>query len=634
MKNKIIALLLPILCLTYAYSQESSKDVFLSLTRRAESMRQMPTSVSVIGNERIKNTKARDLGELVDSELGLVRSKYGSLGASSTLSIRGSTAEQVLILIDGRRANSISSGDTNLSAIPLDSVERVEIIRGSASAIYGTNAMGGIVNIITKGYDENMPKIDFGASAGSYGERNFKLHLNLKKDRLYGVAIAGNEAGNGWRENSAFESQNFFARLGYDLVKYGNLELSSSLYSNELGVPGKLFTTTYLPLSVDMYDGTLETKASSPDAIQKTVKKSIKLEHKKTIPYGSLSTVIHSSDESMKYKNPSSFLDGQYDSGVFGLESKYMMDSGFTVGGEWWEERYKKTNLLADSVDVNRSRVNSSGYAQYKLGLNKFVILPSIRFDDNSAFGSVFTPQLGVVYLVSEAGKISLNAGKSWRAPTFDTLYWPVETSVYSGVTCVTKGNASLKPEQGMGYDAGFEIESAKFGTGVTFFNSETKDLIIWLPDYNSATNTETWTPMNVSNTMSTGAEMNLSHKISSSLVQEIAYTYDWSEDADKKAVLFYRPRNIVKYSIKYITVFGLKADADLKYTGSQKTDNQTIDELKEYYLLDLKISQKFKDTEIWIKAENLTDTKYQTRLGFPLAGAAFYAGFEMKFWG
>ncbi|MBN1823142.1 MAG: TonB-dependent receptor [Endomicrobiales bacterium] len=634
MKNKIVALVVLVFGFGSAYSQESQENVFLSLTRRAESLREMPTSVSVIGKEKLKRSKAKDLGEAVENELGVIRGKYGSLGASSTLMIRGAGAEQVLVLVDGRRVNRISNGYAELSEIPLDAVEKIEIIRGPASAIYGTSAMGGVINVVTKGYDPSSPLFEAEVSGGSFNGRSLRAGMNVERNGLYGVVSASKKLSDGWRENSSYESQDLFVRTGRDFKKHGSFDLSGSIYSDEVGVPGQsVDLATLLPLSVDKYDGQAEKKASTSEATQRTSKKSVRLEHRIDVPRGKLDTTVYSRDEVMKYTVPSWFLDARYDSLVFGAETKYLMENGVTVGCEWWEEKYKQTDVAADLTALDRSRVNGSGYLQRKFKIGRFVLLPSLRYDDNSSFGSVFAPRIGVVYNATEKSKFSANAGRSWRSPTFNELYWPTETNAYSGITYVTMGNGDLKPEKSVSCDIGYAVEGENSSAGLTVFNSDTEDLINWEGSYDPATVTYTYMPQNITDVVHSGAEVNVKHKLTSWLAHEVSYNYLWAEDKINKVLLSYRPRNTAKYTLKYINGRGFRADADVKYTSRQNTENPSIPELEEYSVVDIRVTQKIKDVDVWAKAENVTDKKYQTRLGYPLPGAAYYAGVEIRFW-
>lgn len=609
--------------------------VFLSLTKRNESMKDMPSSVSTVSRAQITESKAKHLGELIESELGVTLGKYGSFGASNTASIRGSTSEQVLVLVDGRRINKIASGGAELSEIPLNCIERVEVVRGGASAIYGTNAIGGVINLITRKYSGDSPSVNLDVSAGSFNTRDISAGFNVKRNNVSTLVSAAKQQSSGWRGNSDYDAQNLFMRFGFDLGKSGQFDLTGTLFRNDYGAPGNAVDpATSSPLTVDKYDGSVELLASSPDARLKNSKDSARLEYQKKSGPGTLVTTVYVSDDKLKYIVPSWFMDARYDSLTLGGEIKYFYDSGFTFGAEWYEERYKQLDLTVDSVKIDKSRVNSAGFANYKFTTNRLTLIPSARFDSNSAFGSVFTPKLSVVYKAADSVKLSANAGKSWRSPTFNDLYWPRETNSFMGLTYITQGDEKIKPETAVSADAGIEYETEKYKTGLTVFNTEISDMINWQSLYDAATNTFTSMPLSVNNARQTGAEASVKHKINSYLAHELSYAYLWAVDTDLKTLLVYRPRNTARYAVSVMSGFGTRFTADVNYTGPQVTEtNSAVTELPEYAVTNLKLSHKINDVQLWVKADNITGKQYQTRLGYPLPGTVYGAGVTIKFW-
>ena len=137
-------------CLIFAANIVCAQEVFLTLTRYDEQMDKMPTNVSVISSEDIEQKRAETLGDILQNETGINIREYGSSGALTSVSIRGASSKQTLVLIDGRRINDAGLGDADFSAIAASNIERVEIIRGAGAAVYGTSGFGGVINVITK----------------------------------------------------------------------------------------------------------------------------------------------------------------------------------------------------------------------------------------------------------------------------------------------------------------------------------------------------------------------------------------------------------------------------------------------------------------------------------------------------
>ena len=131
-------------------NNEDEEILFLSLTKTAEPLSNLTTNLTVITEEEIKEKSAKTLGDIIESELGIAYKNYGPLGQNQSVFMRGASSAQTLVLVDGRRVNSISLGGADFTAIPANMIEKVEIIRGSGAAIYGTGAFGGVINVITK----------------------------------------------------------------------------------------------------------------------------------------------------------------------------------------------------------------------------------------------------------------------------------------------------------------------------------------------------------------------------------------------------------------------------------------------------------------------------------------------------
>lgn len=616
-----------LLCIAFAATAVSAEEgVFLSLTRKARSISEMPTNVSVITAAEVAEKKAANAGELLKSEAGLTLGQYGtSYGGQTNVMLRGSSPEEVLVLIDGRRTNDPSMGLVNLGSIPAGNIEKIEIIRGGASAVYGTSAFGGIINIITKKPKDDATSAELGFTGGSFNTQGYKLNLNAKKGPLSGFASAGKSISDGWRDNSKFDGKDFFGRLNYEAGEYGNYDLSASLVSADYGVSG-------LGATLDKYDGTAE-KAASSDAKQKDTKTYCRIVQELPAGENQFNNSVYVSQTDTNYEFPSNFQNDDYKTLVFGAESRYSMESGLTLGAEWWEEKYRNFDKMNSFDKIDRSRITTALYAQQELSAGAFAFIPSARCDSNSVFGSIVSPRVTVTWQASAPLKVSANTARAWRAPTFNELYWARESFAYKGVNYVTEGNSTLVPEEGITSDIGAEYTGKSFKAGMTAFLTDSRNLISWNSTFDAATNTSLYKTENINASRQTGAELTFSNKIASGLYQSVNYTYLWAEDTQNKRLLNYRPRNAANYTVTYLTAFDMKIDLTAQYTGEQETWEMSYPVLPEFTLLNLGISQKIRDTEIWARANNLTDKKYQTRNKYPLPGFNFSAGVTVKFW-
>jgi len=619
------------LCIFASFvSAGDGNTVFLSLSRKIQPRSIMPTNVSVITSEQIIESGAPDVAGVLSSETGLIDGTYGTRGAMSNIMLRGSSSEQVLVMIDGRKVNDPAMGLVDLSTIPSENIERIEIIRGGASAIYGAGAFGGVVNIITKKPESEQPALDARISGGSLNEQNYQLDFDVKRELTSALISAGKTVAGGWRDNSGCDKHNFFMRLGFDAKTAGNFDLSGSYFKSELGVPG-------LGVSLDQYDGSIEKLASSPDAAQDESKQYLRLEHSMAVGRDRLKTSLYASDDRKNYAIPSFFFDTDYKSFTFGTEIQWDTRYGITAGAEWYEEKHSQFDVIMGTTKFDRSRVNGALFLQQELRLGDLSFLPGLRADDNSAFDSVFSPRLTVSWQADERFKISANGAKSWRAPTINELFWPREAFEFFGTNYVTEGNDNLVPEEGITADVGAEYNHPLFKSRVTAFLTNSSNLISWQESSDLASATVTTMPANIGKARQQGMEAEVSHEIISSVSHSLNYTYLWAEDTINHKTLPYRPCNRINYQLTWLLAWKMKAQFNIQHVSSQETGDTyapIVAQLPDYTLAGIRISQNVAGIDAWLAVQNLLDARYQTRLEYPLPGRTFSAGLAYKFKG
>lgn len=615
MLKNIIACTLALSLSTSLFAQD---ELFLSLTRKAAPAADLPTNVSVIPQQMIQEKKPVTLGELLESEAGIHRLTNGTLGQISTVYIRGASSEQVLVLIDGRRVNSFVDGGVDLSTIPAELIERVEIIRGSAAAIYGTSAVGGVINIITK--QPSGEKIDLALNAGygSFNTQRTGLDLSVAKKRTSAVLNVARNTSDGWREHSDYANNAVFARITHDAGNAGKVDLSGSAFHGTLSVPGIMLKDPllWIPLSTDDYDGIIEKQTLTPRAVQTQAKDYLRLGHEKQWSHETLQTSVYTSRDIKSFTDPDSFLDADYRSSTFGGEARLLARSGLTVGTEWWQELFTQKDKTSDTDTLKKSRTTGALYLQEELATGAFSFIPSLRVDDNSEFGSVVSPRATVVFHASDELKVSANSGKAWRAPTFNELYYPLDAWGF-------QGNINLKPESGISSDIGAQYTAASFRASVTFFTATIEDLIEW-----------GLSPENVGTAEQHGVECVFAQKINALLKHSLNYTYLWAEDTENNRQLRYRPQNEAHYSLTCTPASLFSLTATAAYVGPRKTGDAAVPELDEYLLLGARILRQAGPLELWASCDNITDKKYQSVLGYPLPGATYSAGITWKFQG
>ncbi|HQU80212.1 MAG TPA: TonB-dependent receptor [Azonexus sp.] len=242
-----LAAALSIAFLAPAQAQTADLDtVIVSATRFSETDTNVAANVSVITRDDIRNTPARDLPSMLKGSAGVdVRALYGSLGIDSTVDIRGfgeTAGSNTLILLDGQRLNPIDMGSVSWSAIPLDSVQRIEIMRGAGTVLYGDKATGGVVNIITD--KSGAPRAGATVGIGSYDTQTVDLNGAFGNEIGYANAFARYAHTGGWRENSQAEQAALSGRGGLYIGK-GEAFVDYAVYNDHSGLPGYLLSAAY-----------------------------------------------------------------------------------------------------------------------------------------------------------------------------------------------------------------------------------------------------------------------------------------------------------------------------------------------------------------------------------------------------
>lgn len=589
---------------------EEEKVYFITLTRKAEPKENLPTNVTVITKEEIVKLSAKNIGDVLKNKIGIVEvSKRGTIGTESEIRIRsgGDSSKQVLVMVDGRPVNNIALGSANISEIPTENIERIEIVRGPSSALYGANALGGVINIITKKAVSEKPKTEIVLDYGSFNTRSYKVSFSAKPGKANVFLSGSKNSTAGFRDNSDYDNLNLFLKIGYDFEKYGELTLSNGFGNSELGVPGPNNTP------IEEFNNQREKSTSSPNANQKDKKFYNQLEHTIKIQETTVKTKLYWDFHERNYKDPDWLTDTVSKPQSFGLESQMETIYDIVLGFERRFERYKKLDNSIETTDKKRD--NSALFVQKTFELNKLLLIPGIRYDYNSAYKDSTNLRLSSVYKLSDEIKLSATVGTAFRAPTFEDLYSPYDPSMW------TQGNPNLKPEKSIGTDIGMEYRYKDiFLSRATLFYSSVNDFIEWAPDI-----TGKWIPSNVTDAFSRGVEIEIENNSIKNLSQNLNYTFLESEGKEKEKTyetLQYTPKHRLNYNINYLLPADIKSELMLEYTHKIEKPR-----LPSYTLVNFRISRKIFWSEIFFNAENIFDKRYVSRENYPLPGRTFSGG-------
>ncbi len=627
-------------------SERILSEVVVTATRVAESPLEVSSFVKIITEEELRQSPAKNVGDLFP-ELGLGHTHKYPGALTSRISIRGISSDLfdplkggILLLVDGQRAST-----TNLAKIPLDNVERIEIIKGPFSALYGTQAMGGVINVITKTPKKEGKEITLEGSLGSFdywkalGEVKFRKRFsNLVYDfYLLDARVSQNDykaKDYGKIKNSAYDENTFDIKMGIGLDKNHYFSLGFQQWHGwDIGDPGPRYspsTKDYSDKKRDVYNFLYRYNESE-------ISFSHIFDRERWHSYN-ISTKIMKSNQ-----------------GTFKIPF-YLARQRLVLGSEFYELKTASRVNIGAPYYPNSKFKNYALFGEAKINLykNKLYIIPGLRYDffkteiletpgipslnPKSEDKDRFSGKLGILYRAKEDLSIKVNFGSAFRTPTPDEL----AADYVSGWGAKYLGNATLKPEKVYSFDMGLDY-AGKLGIfSLAYFYNEYDDKITSY--YNSYLKANTY--KNIKGATIQGFEGSFSKiftfdKLPFSIEPFINFTYHLQyRDDENKRTLTYIP--------KWTSSFGVNVNyqkLNLRLMGIYQGDEK-VEDWNYYSPTYRKIVPKgdftifnlygsyfiMKNVEGYLKIENLFNRAYEYVQYYPMPKRSIYLGLRGKF--
>ncbi|MDD5258431.1 MAG: TonB-dependent receptor [bacterium] len=641
--HKIITLLtLVLLIAVHPVSAEEGAEVNLNMTVSAASLSPQPvhltgTNVTVIKAEDIAAAHTQDISQLLNQAAGLDLPKQASMGNAQTLSIRGVPGQQVLILLDGFPLNSPSLGLSDLSQIPLENIEAIEIVRGAGSAIYGANAIGGVVNIITKKSPGPKPLTDISLLAGSHNTQTYRFSFGAKPGNLDYAVSASRSFSNGWRKNNDFDNNALSGRIGYDLHRYGKISLHNQYYRSFLGLPGP----SNVP--IDTWDNALEREASSPNARQED-RTNITYAEYKVMLCGQTAAKVRMflNDTKQIYRNTDWSLDNLRRNRSHGASTQLDLVSGWSAGLEYRQDSVwqRDDNIQADTI--NEAVFFQSLYGQYMRQMEAWLYTIGARYDHHSISGGQFNPRLSLVYLLNSTWKASLNIARGFRPPTVNDLFWPLNQESFFGLTYITVGNKNLSAEKAMSYDLGLEGKFSDSCQGkATLFYIASKDLMLWRQE-NVTLTTYRYSPQNIAQGKNVGLEVEANQALFSALKHKLVYTAMQAQGKNNSdpdyLLLAFHAKHKLSYQLDYLPKETVQISIRNQFqSASFEQDGERGLKIPSANIWSAALQKKINSAVFAFKADNLFNKRYAVRTDgfgnyYPLPGRTYWFSCDLPF--
>ncbi|WP_027375155.1 TonB-dependent receptor [Chryseobacterium sp. UNC8MFCol] len=552
-------------------------------------------NISVISRNDIINSPAKSIDEILQQVSGMDIRRRGANGVQSDITFRGSSFEQVLLLLNGIRMNDSQTGHNNMNIpVDLDDVEKIEIIKGPAARRFGQNAYAGVINIITKPTPGKRVKIN--AEGGDYGTYRLGVNAQVGNEKFSNSLQANSSSSQGYMYNTDYEIRNVFYQ-GKMNIKNGDLRLQAGFSEKKFGANGFYSSSK----ATEQYE---EMQASI-----------VSLAHQQTFGKLKLNSNIYWRRGQDMYlfnrQKPEIYRNMHIGNNVGGeVNSSYQWALGTTgVGVELRKE------LLVSSNLGNPNRFVSQVFFEHHFSLfdKKLNISPGISWANYAKEGNFFYPGLDVGYNFTVNSKVYGNIAKVHRIPTFTELYYVSPTEV---------GNPDLIPENAISSEVGYQYQNNKILAKVSGFLRNSDNSIDWVKNDPSGT---VWYARNVGAIKTKGIEAELNYTITNALRYTIGYTYlDSKYQKSDEYVSRYildnlRHQLISKLETKFLNGF----TNELVYRYNERVCQGS------YHLLDEKLSYGKKDYSVYVLVNNLTNTKYTEAFGVKMPQRWFHIGFS-----
>jgi iron complex outermembrane receptor protein len=615
------------------------EEVVVTATKTKEKRKDIPNSVITKDAIDIQESSATGMGDLLANELGVDWRTYGDYGgASQALNIRGFGSDGTQVFINGININSASLGTADVGAISLNAIERIEVVKGSGSVLYGTGAMGGTVSIITKRPKRNQT--DFRAGAGFGTQNTYRLGVEQGMfvfDDFGYYLTANRHETDGFRDNGDLTHNDISLNLVFDKGDALDISLYGDYIDREFGMPGvkpPSGTQDFVVNGVKIYN------SDSADLLDRHENKDGHLVLRlQSNPSEWLGLKLQGDYTNMESYDYNRFYDGEGLPGIKtwvtnevstiegNVDIKPIKGTNLLLGAQYkdydWENETVNLDNNGNDVIGSESATNAGLYtksvfveAQYRPSIY-FKALAGLRHENHSMYGDENVPRFGAVVNPHDTTVLKLSHGKHFKAPTPNDLFWPFEDW---GFGMGIEGNPELKPETGWHSDVTLEqilVDNKMFVT-LSYFKWDLKDKIRWVPDASFF-----YRPENLDTYEADGLEIGTKIGPFYNTILALNYTYidaieQRSGGVDRRAL--YSPDNLFKANLVYYTGFGLTATATVRYTSDRParydadTDTEASKTLASYWTTDIKLEQRiFDHWLISLQGNNIFDEKYDT---------------------
>ena len=585
-----------------------SESVVVTANRAESSPKTVGSSVTVITAEEIALRKKTTVAELLRTVPGLEVVRGGGPGQLTSVFLRGGNSSHTLVLLDGVRVNSTTSGAFDFANLPTDGIDRIEIVRGPQSTLYGSEALAGVIQIFSR-RGADGPRFRGLAEAGEASHRRLRASIeggNEKADFALtvsdeegdGVSSASERAGN--TELDPYENFAATLRTGIAVSEDGRLDLVLRTFDGEVGNDGFDFFAGGAVDDLDRlqrregWSGRLEYKQHFSERFEQTFRVAL-------------------SDEELSGTDPTDFFSNfQVDTRSLEISAQSDISLGpndtLTVGAAWEEREGGSVGNFEEDLEIASVFLQNAWSWE-----DRFHLTAGLRYDDHSEFGDETTWRLSASWKVAPQSRFHGSYGTGFKAPTLNDLFFPFFS------------NPDLLPETSEAFDLGFEQTwlNERLSVDVTYFDSDFEDLIVF--DF------VTFLPQNLAEATSSGVELTVGYKAGPNFQLAASHTWNDTEDLASGQQLARRPDQRSTLNLFFRPVERLTGNLSL-IVGRDRIDSDGSP-MDDYERVDLSLEYRLDDRFLpYLRVENLFDEDYEEVNGFTTPGTVAVVGLGFRY--
>ncbi|MFQ5580797.1 MAG: TonB-dependent receptor plug domain-containing protein, partial [Nitrospiria bacterium] len=581
------------------------EPIVVTAKRIPSPMLEVGSSITVIQGEDLQKRNITTVPEALREVAGVDVARSGGLGKQTSIFLRGANSSHTLVLINGVQVNSPSTGAFDFGNLLVDNIDRIEVLRGPQSSLYGSEAIGGVIHIITKkGEGKTVTSLytEFGSFetfrqrigiTGSEGETDYALSIS----RLESEGISAASEQNGNTEDDGYNNMTLSHRLGFNFLQNGRIDYTLRYIAgeNEIDVFG-----------ADDPNRTLERDA---------VYTSLRLQ-KPVTDFWTPSIQFSIADEQLEQNDPdalasNSLLETNVQNILLQNELFLSHENILLFGLEYDQEMGDRQGSFDKKVDTRSLFIEDQA-----VFLEHLFLTAGVRYDEHNIFGEKSTFRITSAYAVEKYGMTAhASYGTGFRAPSINELFWPGAS------------NKSLQAEESKGYDVGIrkeypnEGEHTKSWFDVTYFSNDFDELVSFpAPNF---------IPVNINKAEADGLEFSSGIGIMQGLLINLSYTYMESEDKSTGKQLLRRAKHKGMFGILYdptdrfdLNLIGTVVEDRIDFSGTKMDDYVKVNFTSGYRVTD--------KLGFFIRVENLFDEDYEDVTGFTSPGISGFGGIKL----